>query len=116
MRRKDCRIANELARAWPPDRLFDLHHAALVRVEPDLVGIAPAADDLVVDLEDPGPRRVLARVLLRDLLVDRTEPVLREEILRGVIQNELNLIITTGYVLGGLIGVCTFGLQKLLGL
>jgi uncharacterized membrane protein YheB (UPF0754 family) len=39
-----------------------------------------------------------------------------EEILRGVIQNELNLIIITGYVLGGLIGVCTFGLQKLLGL
>jgi uncharacterized membrane-anchored protein YjiN (DUF445 family) len=39
-----------------------------------------------------------------------------EEILRSVIQNELNLIITTGYVLGGLIGVCTFGLQKLLGL
>ncbi|MEA2762872.1 MAG: hypothetical protein QOD47_2156 [Gemmatimonadaceae bacterium] len=39
-----------------------------------------------------------------------------EEILRNVIQNELNLIITTGYVLGGLIGVCTFGLQKLLGL
>jgi uncharacterized membrane protein YheB (UPF0754 family) len=39
-----------------------------------------------------------------------------EEILRNVIQNELNLIITTGYVLGGLIGVCTFGLQKLIGL
>ena len=39
-----------------------------------------------------------------------------EEILRNVIQNELNLIITTGYILGGLIGVCTFGLQKLLGL
>ena len=39
-----------------------------------------------------------------------------EEILRGVIQNELNLIIITGYVLGGLIGVCAFGLQKLLGL
>ena len=35
-----------------------------------------------------------------------------EEILRNVIQNELNLIITTGYVLGGLIGVCTFLLQK----
>src|SRR5260370_39251267 len=35
-----------------------------------------------------------------------------EEILRNVIQNELNLIITTGYVLGGLIGVCTFVLQK----
>ena len=39
-----------------------------------------------------------------------------EEILRNVIQNELNLIITTVYVLGGLIGVCTFALQKLLGL
>jgi uncharacterized membrane protein YheB (UPF0754 family) len=39
-----------------------------------------------------------------------------EEILRNVIQNELNLIITTGYVLGGVIGVCTFGLQKLIGL
>ena len=36
-----------------------------------------------------------------------------EEILRNVIQNELNLIITTGYVLGGLIGICTFVLQKL---
>ena len=43
-------------------------------------------------------------------------PWVFEEILRGVIQNELNLIIITGYVLGGLIGVCTFGLQKLLGL
>ncbi len=39
-----------------------------------------------------------------------------EEILRSVIQNELNLIITTGFVLGGLIGVCTFGLSKLIGL
>ena len=35
-----------------------------------------------------------------------------EEILRNVIQNELNLIITTGFVLGGLIGVCTFVIQK----
>ncbi|HXG72223.1 MAG TPA: DUF445 family protein [Gemmatimonadaceae bacterium] len=39
-----------------------------------------------------------------------------EEILRSVIQNELNLIITTGFVLGGLIGVCTFGISKLIGL
>ena len=39
-----------------------------------------------------------------------------EEILRSVIQNELNLIIITGYVLGGLIGMCTFALQKLIGL
>jgi len=39
-----------------------------------------------------------------------------EEILRSVIQNELNLIITTGFVLGGMIGVCTFFLSKLIGL
>jgi len=39
-----------------------------------------------------------------------------EEILRSVIQNELNLIITTGFVLGALIGVCTFGISKLIGL
>ena len=45
-----------------------------------------------------------------------TQKNLVPEILRNVIQNELNQIITTGYVLGGLIGVCTFGLQKLLGL
>lgn len=39
-----------------------------------------------------------------------------EEILRSVIDNELRLIITTGYVLGGLIGVCTFFLARLIGL
>jgi hypothetical protein len=33
-----------------------------------------------------------------------------------VIQNELNMIIITGYVLGGLIGMVTFGLSKLVGL
>src|SRR5260370_38916386 len=37
-----------------------------------------------------------------------------EEILRNVIQHELNLIITTAYVLCGLIGACTSVLQKLL--
>ncbi len=39
-----------------------------------------------------------------------------EEILRSVIDNELRLIITTGYVLGGCIGVCTFFLARLVGL
>ena len=64
-------------------------------------------DGALVDLDDDEEveRKVMA------FSVDRVE-----EILRNVIQNELNLIITTGYVLGGLIGVCTFGLQKLLGL
>lgn len=39
-----------------------------------------------------------------------------EEILRSVINNELRLIITTGYILGGLIGVCTFFLGRAIGL
>jgi len=39
-----------------------------------------------------------------------------EEILRSVIDNELRLIIITGYVLGGLIGLGTFGVSRLLGL
>ena len=38
-----------------------------------------------------------------------------EEIMRSVMQNELNLIITSGYVLGGLIGVGTFFLSRLIG-
>lgn len=39
-----------------------------------------------------------------------------EEILKSVINDELRLIITIGYVLGAIIGVCTFGFSKLIGL
>ena len=39
-----------------------------------------------------------------------------EEILRSVIDNELRLIIITGYVLGGIIGLGTFFLSRLIGL
>ena len=39
-----------------------------------------------------------------------------EEILRSVINNELRMIITTGYILGGLIGVGTYFLSHALGL
>ena len=39
-----------------------------------------------------------------------------EELIRGVIDRELRLIIRTGYVLGGLIAVVLFGLTKLVGL
>ena len=39
-----------------------------------------------------------------------------EEILRSVINNELRMIIITGYVLGGLIGFGTFFLSRLIGL
>jgi uncharacterized membrane protein YheB (UPF0754 family) len=58
-----------------------------------------------LDLQGMVERKVMA------FSVDRVE-----EILRSVIQNELNMIIVTGYVLGGLIGVVTFGLSKLIGL
>jgi uncharacterized membrane protein YheB (UPF0754 family) len=39
-----------------------------------------------------------------------------EEILRSVIDRELKLIITIGYVLGGVVGVGTFALSRLIGL
>jgi uncharacterized membrane protein YheB (UPF0754 family) len=58
-----------------------------------------------LDLQSMVERKVMA------FSVDRVE-----EILRSVIQNELNMIIVTGYVLGGLIGMVTFGLSKLVGL
>ena len=64
-----------------------------------------------VSLHDVDDVQAMVERKVMAFSVDRVE-----EILRNVIQNELNLIITTGYVLGGLIGVCTFGLQKLLGL
>jgi len=58
-----------------------------------------------LDVQSMVERKVMA------FSVDRVE-----DILRSVIQNELNLIITTGFVLGALIGVCTFGISKLIGL
>jgi len=39
-----------------------------------------------------------------------------EEILLMVIEKELRLIIIAGYVLGALVGLVTFGIQKLVGL
>jgi uncharacterized membrane protein YheB (UPF0754 family) len=38
-----------------------------------------------------------------------------EEIIRGVMQRELNFIVKCGFVLGGLIGVGTFFMQQLIG-
>src|SRR3954452_17531831 len=71
-----------LARGGTSDRPFDIDHPALVWIEPDVVGVAPAAEDLVVDLEDPRSRRVLLRVLREDALHDGPEAVLREQVLR----------------------------------
>lgn len=39
-----------------------------------------------------------------------------EELIRGVIDRELRLIIRTGYVLGGLIAIVLFGITKLIGI
>lgn len=58
-----------------------------------------------LDVQSMVERKVMA------FSVDRVE-----EILRSVINNELKLIITTGYVLGALIGVGTFFLGRLIGL
>jgi uncharacterized membrane protein YheB (UPF0754 family) len=38
-----------------------------------------------------------------------------EEIVRGVTQRELNLIVRLGYVLGGVVGVVAFGVSVLVG-
>ena len=58
-----------------------------------------------MDVQSMVERKVMA------FSVDRVE-----EILRSVIDNELRMIIMTGYVLGGLIGVGTFFLSRLIGL
>ena len=58
-----------------------------------------------LDVQSMVERKVMA------FSVDRVE-----EILRSVINNELRMIITTGYVLGGLIGVCTFFISRAIGL
>src|SRR4029079_19156344 len=58
-----------------------------------------------MDVQSMVERKVMA------FSVDRVE-----EILRSVINNELRMIITTGYILGGLIGVGTFFLSKAVGL
>ena len=96
-------------------------------------------DQLVVLLDDPGVREDIARAVtpvvwarmqtqLPDLVqrLDIRSMVERkvmafsvdrvEEIMRSVMQNELNMIITSGYVLGGVIGVGTFLLSRLVGL
>jgi uncharacterized membrane protein YheB (UPF0754 family) len=39
-----------------------------------------------------------------------------EEIIRGVIQNELNLINVAGYVLGAVVGAFTFVAARAIGL
>src|SRR3954469_14550085 len=83
-RGRRCNAGNEialLASARSSDRLLDLDHSALVRVEPHLVGVPPAADVPVVDLEDARARRELLGVLRQDLLVHRAEPVLAEQVL-----------------------------------
>lgn len=58
-----------------------------------------------MDVQSMVERKVMA------FSVDRVE-----EILRSVINNELRMIIITGYVLGGIIGVGTFFLSRLIGL
>jgi uncharacterized membrane protein YheB (UPF0754 family) len=96
-------------------------------------------DQLAILLDDPGVREDIAHAVtpavwekiqeqLPELAqrLDITAIVERkvmafsvdrvEEIIRSVMQNELNMIITSGYVLGAFIGVGTFALSQLFGL
>jgi uncharacterized membrane protein YheB (UPF0754 family) len=54
----------------------------------------------------------LQAVVERKVMAFSTDRV--EEIIRGVIQKELNLIIVAGYVLGAIVGVATFASTRLL--
>jgi uncharacterized membrane protein YheB (UPF0754 family) len=56
----------------------------------------------------------LQSVVERKVLAFSTERV--EEIIRGVLQNELDLIIVVGFVLGAFVGVATFAASRVLGL
>jgi uncharacterized membrane protein YheB (UPF0754 family) len=56
----------------------------------------------------------LQGVVERKVMAFSTDRV--EEILRGVLQNELRLIISIGYVLGAFVGLVTFGVSRLAGL
>ncbi len=96
-------------------------------------------DQLALLLDDPGVRDEIARAVtpvvwnklqeqLPDIVqrVDISSVVERkvmefsvervETLIRSVIQNELNMIILSGYVLGAVIGVGTFFMTELLGL
>lgn len=56
----------------------------------------------------------LQGVVERKVMAFSTERV--EEIIRGVLQNELNMIIIIGFVLGAVVGVGTFAFSRLFGL
>jgi len=56
----------------------------------------------------------LQSVVERKVLAFSTDRV--EEIIRGVLQNELNLIIIVGFLLGAVVGMGTFAASRLLGL
>jgi len=93
-----------MASTSDPDAPARLAHSMTPLIWEWIVAQLPALVKRL-DLQAMVERKVMA------FSVDRVE-----EILRNVIQNELNLIIITGYVLGGLIGMVTFGLSKLIGL
>src|SRR3954447_15131670 len=80
----DLRRTAGTSAATLPKVLLDLRAAPVARVEEARVRVRPAADQRRVDREEPGPRRVLARKLLRRGRVDRAVAVLRPDLLRGL--------------------------------
>jgi uncharacterized membrane protein YheB (UPF0754 family) len=88
----DPKVRNDVARAVTPV-VWDKIQAQL----PELIQ--------KLDVQNMVERKVMA------FSSDRVE-----EIMRSVMQSELNMIITSGYVLGAIIGVGTFFLSRLIGL
>src|SRR5262245_10757944 len=88
-----------LASSGHSERLLDLLHDALVRVEPLLVDRAPAAEQLVGDLRLARPNGELRPELGQRLLVDGAVPVLGEDLLRGIRLQEPRERVPLGLVL-----------------
>ena len=79
------------------------------------VTVAPAIWEWIEEQLPPLVQRLnLQDMAERKVMAFSTERV--EELIRGVIQNELKMIIISGYVLGGVISVLIFGIYRLLGI
>src|SRR4051812_49747344 len=76
----DLRRTAGTSAATLPKVLLDLRDDPVARVEEARVRVRPAADQRRVDREEPGPRRVLARELLRRGRIDGAGAGLRPDL------------------------------------
>jgi uncharacterized membrane protein YheB (UPF0754 family) len=98
------------------DRRIGRPAALLPEDAPDRI-VASLADPLWAWIRQQVPT-VVAQLSVRDMVEAKVRgfSIQRmEEIIRGVTQRELDLIVKLGYVLGGLVGLVAFGVNLLIG-